>query len=183
MCYLRPKIAGRIFAVIIFCSGVSPLFGQDQNIELTEYEVKSGLLYRVCLFSVWPEMFDTDSIFVIAVIGEIEDGEEIVIPGNILIGNRKIDIRKVNSIHEIKDPKALFIYSSMSDSLELIIDYVKDKPILTFGDTKGFAERGVIVNFYLEEDGVEFEINRQFAEQSIVRLNAQLFAIGGRIIK
>ena len=181
MCYLRPIIAGSIFVAILFCSGISPLFGQEEISAQEEYAIKSANIHLICKFTEWPGMFDTDRPFVIAVIGEIDEGKEIVIPEDKLIGNRKIDIRKINSIDEIKDFEALFIYSSVSDSLELIIDYVKDMPILTFGDTKGFAERGVIFNFYIEDDFVKFEINRKYAQQSLIKINSQLYALG-RII-
>ena len=97
--------------------------------------------------------------------------------------NKKNYYRKINSIDEIKDSEALFIYSSLLDSLDLIIEYVKDKPILTFSDTEGFAERGVIFNFYIEDEFVKFEINRNFAQESLVRLNSQLFALGRIISK
>lgn len=183
MCYPRAKIAGSILVIILFCSGISPLYGQQKIGAAVEYTIKSANIYKICKFTEWPGMFDTTRPFVISVIGEIEDGKEIVIPEDKLIGNRKIDIRKINSIDEIKDSEALFIYSSVLDSLDLIIEYVKDKPILTFSDTEGFAERGVIFNFYIEDDFIKFEINRRYAQQSHVKLNSQLFALGRIISK
>lgn len=186
MFYLRLKIAGLIFVVIMFCAGFSPLYGQDdqqKSIELTEYVAKSAWFYGICKLTVWPGIIDTVSLFKIAVIGENNAGMEIIEPGNNLIGGRKIDFRKINSIAEIKDSEALFIYSSMSDSLESIIDYVKDKPILTFGDTKGFAERGVIINFYLEDNEVKFELNQKYYQQSLVTIRAQILIKGKKISK
>ncbi len=176
------KIAGSVLVIIFIYLSILPLYGQQIISADVEYTIKSANIYKICRFTEWPGVVDTTRHFVISVIGEFEDRKEIAIPKNRLIGNREIDIRKINTIDEIKDSEVLFIYSSVLDSLDLILEYVKDKPILTISDTEGFAERGVILNFYIEDDLVKFEINRNFAQQSLVRLNSQLFSLG-RIIQ
>ena len=50
--------------------------------------------------------------------------------------------------------------------------------VLTVADTPGFAERGVMINFFItREDKVRFEANLEEAENSGLRLSSQLLKL------
>ena len=175
-----------ICVIILFrlCTGYSGLNGQEVSDGIPaekEYALKSAYIYKICKFSIWPRMSETDSSFVISILGDMSSDKEIKIPEDKEIGNRKIVIKKIDDIDEIDDSEAVFICSSEADRLDLIIEYVQNKAILTFGDTEGFGERGVMFNFYLEDEYVKMEINRKFALESLVKPHSRLFTIG-RII-
>ncbi|NIM14623.1 MAG: DUF4154 domain-containing protein, partial [Candidatus Aminicenantes bacterium] len=59
---------------------------------------------------------------------------------------------------------------------------VGSKPILTVGDTKGFGQKGVIINLYIEKDAVRFEINHEASKKASLQMHSQLFAIG-KVVK
>jgi hypothetical protein len=48
----------------------------------------------------------------------------------------------------------------------LILSCTGNKPILTVSDTKGFAEKGVLINFYMMGDKIKFEINEKAVHES-----------------
>ena len=50
-------------------------------------------------------------------------------------------------------------------------------PILTVGETPRFIEQGGIVNFFLENGKVRFEINRSAAERSGLRISSRLLQL------
>ena len=56
----------------------------------------------------------------------------------------------------------MIFYSSQvleKDNSPNIIAFSKDKPILTIGDYDKYAENGVLINFYIEDNKIRFEIN------------------------
>jgi hypothetical protein len=53
----------------------------------------------------------------------------------------------------------LFIAKSAAPDLPKILAATKYKPILTIGDTPGFAQKGVHINLYVEKGSTKFEIN------------------------
>lgn len=60
---------------------------------------------------------------------------------------------------EAQECQMLFISRSEADRLEEILGWVKNRPVVTVGDTRGYAQRGVMVNFLLEKDLVNWEVN------------------------
>jgi hypothetical protein len=47
-----------------------------------------------------------------------------------------------------------------------IVEFSKEKGVLLIGDTQGYAETGVHVNFFLSEDRLRFEINETAIRES-----------------
>jgi len=158
----------------------SALYIYGQKIE--EYQLKSGFLYRICKYTRWPNSNDIKKPFVISILGRIPAGQEISIPQDQTIHKRKIHIRKIEQLEEIDGSDVLFIASSEANRLESILEYTDKKPILTVGDSRGFAQQGVMINFYLQSGGIRFEINYEATKKASLKMHSQLFAIG-RVVK
>jgi hypothetical protein len=58
-----------------------------------------------------------------------------------------------------------------------VVDSVKWLPILTIGDAPGFAKRGGIINFTLEENRVRFEVNVEAAKNAVLTISSRLLAL------
>jgi hypothetical protein len=153
-----------------------PLAVQDK-VELDESQIKSGFLYKICRFTRWSRKNATNSPIIISIIGETTPANELDIPEDKRIHERRIVIRKIKELPEIDNSHVLFITASESGRLDTILGYIADKDVLTVGDTKGFAQRGVIINFYREKSNVRFEINRDAVKKSPVKLSTQLFTV------
>jgi hypothetical protein len=147
-----------------------------------EYLLKSEIIYRICKFTKWPNPPDREKPFTISILGETTDEEEIKLPRGVTIDKRKILVRKIDRLSEINGSDVLFITSSQSDRLDAILDYIGSKPILTVGDTSGFAQRGVILNLYVQRNKVKFEINYDACKKASLQMHSQLFAVG-RVIR
>ena len=76
----------------------------------------------------------------------------------------------------------MFIASSEAFRIDSILDYIGTKPVLTVGDTSGFGEKGVIINLYIHNDSVGFEINYEASKKATLQINSQLCTIG-RLIR
>jgi hypothetical protein len=49
--------------------------------------------------------------------------------------------------------------------------------VLTVSDERGFAQQGVGINFYTEEDKVRFEINQDAVNRSGLRISSKLLSL------
>ena len=56
----------------------------------------------------------------------------------------------------------------------MVLSYSNDKPILTIGDTEGFAEKGIHINFYLREESTRFSINEKVVRDSPLKMDFRL---------
>jgi hypothetical protein len=142
-----------------------------------EYAIKSTIIYRICKYTQWPQPSDKNKPFTISILGKTTQEKEIKIPWR-TIDKRRIVIRKIRHLSEIDDSEVLFITSSEAYRIDAILDYTGNKPVLTVGDTKGFARKGVIINLYIHKNSVRFEINYGASKKASLHMHSQLFAIG-----
>ena len=71
----------------------------------------------------------------------------------------------------------LFITSGERLRLRAIIERTSRRPILTVGDTDGFARAGVLVNFYLDKTRVRFEVNADAIKVSGLKVSSRLLKL------
>ena len=65
---------------------------------------------------------------------------------------------------------------SQADVID-IINTVKSLPILTIGETPGFARRGCIINLIVEDNKVRFEVNLDAAKLADLNISSRLLAL------
>ena len=59
----------------------------------------------------------------------------------------------------------------MSNSLQSILNKVNKKNILTIGQSEGFCEKGVHINFYLDASKLKFQINEKAVRNSNLKIS------------
>jgi len=74
------------------------------------------------------------------------------------IAGRKVFLQRMTSISSIRDCHAVFISGSEKGSVRSITDLAINVIFFTIGDTEQFAQQGVIINMFLENNKVRFEI-------------------------
>jgi hypothetical protein len=164
---------------VILCIGfVTPLSAVTQQ---SEYTIKAVFLEHFTRFIEWPEsveIADDSFPFYVAVIGENPFGSILdQIYSEQKIKNRRVEIHYFSTPDEITDCHILFISGSNKEILTEILSYTKDKPILTVSDTKGFAESGVLINFYLAGNKIKFEINERAVHESGLVMSYRLLSL------
>ena len=82
-----------------------------------------------------------------------------IFAGGATLRKAKVKITYPRTPEEAQACQMLFISRSEGDRLEEILGWVRGRPIVTVGDTRGFGQRGVMVNFFLEQDHVAWEVN------------------------
>ncbi len=136
----------------------------------SEYTIKAVFLEHFTRFIEWPEssnIADTSYPFFIAIIGENPFGSILdQIYTEQKIRNKKVEILYISTPDGITDCHILFVSSSNKEILPEILSRTRNKPILTVSDTKGFAENGVLINFYLAGNKIKFEINETAVHES-----------------
>jgi hypothetical protein len=61
------------------------------------------------------------------------------------------------------------------------LEGLNSAPVLTIGDTDGYAQRGIMINMYLEDKRVRFEINAEAARTAGLRISAKLLKLAGKV--
>lgn len=147
-----------------------------------EYDVKAAFVYNFLKFIDWPsrDTGDTASIR-ICIAGDLPgsgpldrlDGQEVI--------GKELVVSHLARITDVAQCQVLFIASSEARQLSTIMAAVKGSAILTIGDAEGFARRGVIINFIIQNKKVRFEINAEAARQAGLKISSKLMKLSSTV--
>lgn len=145
-----------------------------------EHEVKAAFLYNFAKFVTWPDNAFTspEAPLVIAVLGKDPFGQ--VLENTLRakkIGAREIHIERYASIAAIRSPHVLFVANSELATLPEIVNACRGKPILLVGDMEDFAQKGGVVNFYIETSKIRFAISIEAARKAQLQISSQLLKL------
>jgi hypothetical protein len=98
------------------------------------------------------------------------------------VSGRKLQIDQLVDLQQARDCQIVFIASSEKAQLKEILEGLQGANVLTVGDTKGFAEQGGMINFVLENDRVQFEVNRKAAEQAGLKISSKLLSVAKLVV-
>lgn len=142
----------------ILCSNI--IAQTDINI------VKAAYIDKFLLFTQFPPAGNEDKIL-IGILGD-----------NVLFNtlsnyysksknNKKnIEVKFLSNLRDLNKFRVVYISNTEKHRLKSILNSLKELPILTIGDNEGFAQDGVMINFYIFEKKLRFEINEQAAKNS-----------------
>lgn len=142
-----------------------------------EYAVKAAFIHNIAKFVEWPKPVAGGGKLRLCLLGDNPFGEEIAVLHGKPIGSLQWEVRTVDP-DGVKSCQVLFIADSMQHQIGQIRQRINGNAVLTVGDTRGYAEQGVMINFYLEDNKVRFEINREVAMHAGLRISSQLLRLG-----
>lgn len=142
-----------------------------------EYEVKAAFIHNIAKFIEWPAPVSGGKLR-LCILGDDPFGENIGVLRGKALGERVWEVHPVGRSADLKSCQVLFIAASEQGDIGRIRQRLNGSAVLTVGDTPGYAEQGVMVNFYLEENKVRFEINRAASARGGFRIGSQLLRLG-----
>lgn len=145
-----------------------------------EYAVKAAFVYDFSKFVTWPERaFKAQySQVSICVLGDNPFGGALdrIVAGKTVSG-RTFRVLYPASAVEARTCQIVFISRSEQPQLKTILDVLAASSALTVGDTAGYAGQGVMINLFLENDRVRFEINDEAAQRAGIDISSKLLSL------
>src|SRR6202051_5038472 len=153
----------------------------------SEYLIKAGFIYNFANLVQWPStsFAQPESPIVIVILGEDHFGGTLdhALEGK-KVNARSFVIKRARSVSELqrtlgpqKECQILYVSSSEMPHLGEAIQMLKGVPVLTIGETPGFAKNGGIINLILEDNKVRFEANVQAAKEADLNISSRLLAL------
>ena len=174
-----PPIGRRAAAFIrLLCGLMLFLMLAPAHAGPSEYDLKAAFIHNIAKFVEWPAAPHTSGILKLCVLGQNPFGNALDALRDKQIGGLNWEIAPANSRTNLKECGVLFIAASENGNLRQILDGIKGSTVLTLGDTDGYAEQGVMVNFYLDDNKVRFEINLEPASRAGLKISSKLIRVG-----
>jgi hypothetical protein len=176
--------------ILLFIIFASPL--QAKDLEVTEYEIKAGFIYRFLLFVKWPDqndvvnLSDEDETIVIGIVGKDPFKNYFTSVENKIVPtiNKRLEIRRFDSFSddpEIKKCQVLYISSSERKNLGSIFSTLNNAPILTISEVNNFCENGGIINLVTIGDRIRYEVNISKAKRLGFIMNSSFLKAAIRV--
>jgi hypothetical protein len=166
---------------LVLSLGILLLSGaRAQSPAAGEYQVKAAFLFNFAKFVEWPPTSfpDASAPLRICVFGRDPFGEELRnITSEKTVNGRKLEVNQVVDLQLARTCHIIFIASSETAQLKRILESLRGTNALTVSDAKGFTEQGGMINFVLENDRVQFEVNRKAAEQAGLKISSKLLSV------
>src|ERR1700681_1021652 len=142
-----------------------------------ECEIKAAFLYNFTKFVDWPArtFANADVPIVIGVLGDSPCAQALErLVKDRKVNGRTIVVRQIASAAEAKVTQLLFVGSAHEAQFAGLKPAIESLPVLTVGESPGFATLGGAVDFVPQGDKIRFEINIGVAERAGLKISAQL---------
>ncbi|MBE9469173.1 MAG: YfiR family protein [Bacteroidetes bacterium] len=158
------------------------LFANALQAQVSEYNHKAAFIERFTRFIEWPNSIERDT-FKLAVIGKTPlkaTLSELFI--DLKIKGHNVELIYTNNLNDLTKVNLIFISKSEKKRINEILAFTDKYPILTIGDSKGFCDKGVHINMYVDDNYIRYEINQDAIEKSDLKVSSQLLS-SAKIIK
>jgi hypothetical protein len=165
-----------LITMVLGCA-MSAAFGADVA---PEPLVKAEFIERISRLVEWPdESFSSaESAFALCLIGDDPFGDYLLKMSKArTIQGRRITLTRVSDLGRLGLCNVVFVSHSEDKRLDKILEQTSGRPILTVADSSGFAERGVLVNFYRSGQNVRFEVNVGAVDKSGLHISSKILRL------
>jgi hypothetical protein len=142
-----------------------------------EYRVKAAFLLNFLKFAQWPDPDGTTDPFVIGVLlpdpfsSELDEAARAT-----KISGRRVEVRRFRKLSDVRRCHILFVPRDVEFSSADLAQAGR----LTVGEIPTFLADGGIINFYLQDHQVRFEIDPNAAKLAGIHINANVLQLGTR---
>lgn len=177
MAFLSVRAAS--LAVRLLCACALWLTLAPAHAGPSEYELKAAFVYQIAKFVAWPP---ANAPLRFCVLGGNPFGAALEDIRGKPVNERKLEVVQLSAAADPRECNLLFVAAPAERHLERIVAISRGAGLLTLGDTDGFAKRGAMVNFFLEDGKVRFEINLDAVRQGGLKISSKLLTLA-RIVE
>jgi hypothetical protein len=93
-----------------------------------------------------------------------------------------VSVRTEVPANQARTCQVVFVAPSESGRVGQLLSQLADKPVLTVGDSAGFAAHGGVIGLSMQANHVRFEINMVAARRANLKLSSQLLKVATQVI-
>ncbi|MDQ6979730.1 MAG: YfiR family protein [Mariprofundaceae bacterium] len=94
-----------------------------------------------------------------------------------MIHKYPVNIRYIQSLKQLKNAQVLYVPKMNHRAMKKLLQTVRGKKVLTISDSRGFAQRGGMIQLYRKAQNMRLKINLHAAQQAGLRIRSSLLKI------
>lgn len=155
----------------------APDAGEGTSPSSREYHLKAAFLRYVAKYIEWPKDSIKDGNLNICILGQVPSFEGLNSINGKVVNDLTLNIKKILSVDESSACQLVFVSTTENDHIPEIVTKLQKKPILSFGDMSGFAEKGGDMNFYIANNRLAIMVNLPPIAESNLKVNPQMLRL------
>ena len=170
------------FIFILLTSLVS--VSSAENGQFSEGSIKAAYIFNFLRFVEWPEVPTNFDVCV------LNPKKSYMSPFEALesqtLGGRKLMIEYLKAEElptQLKQCHVLFVTDNDDGDQAMALNYSKDLPILTIGESSDFLENGGMVYLANRNNKIRFDISLDPVEQSDLRITSRILRLADNVIQ
>jgi len=146
-------------------------------------KIKASFIYNFTKNFAWPE--SPSGEFTIAILGNNPSliGYLTEMSNTKTVGSKKIVVKNISAITEIVKPEILFILPDKSQTLTEAVAKFKGKGTLIITEKTGLAKVGAAINFVIEQNKINFELNKTSASKAGLTVGAKIESLALKVLE
>jgi hypothetical protein len=163
-------------AFLLFCSP-----GRAQDV--TESSLKAAFLYNFAKFTEWPrDVLPATGSFTACVLGDtpVRESLQRTVSGRVLSG-RAIAVSDVQLDGELRSCHLLYVSGRTGARTSAVVAALGDAPVLTISELDGFTQLGGIVQLFVANGQMRFNLNLAAARHVRLVLSSKLIVLAAHV--
>jgi hypothetical protein len=175
---------GARLALLALAAGAM-LLSRRAAAEPSEAELKAEVVERFVRFVDWdPRDLPNDVEFEVCVIGDSAMTPHLrnIAKKRKLRGRRAV-VSVLDKVEQVVDCHLVMIAGGDRKRLRSVISRTDGRPILTIAEASGAADQGAIINLFVQDNHIKFEVNALAAKDSGLKVRAKLLRAAARVVR
>lgn len=172
--------------LLVYCISWGAVFRATAAEKSDESSVKAAFLFQFTRFIDWPAGADSSKDFSICVLEQPQVAKSLeVVTESKSVHGKKISVNALTGGDSFEKCSILYIGMTEHEKVKQVLSRVaalRNHAILTVSHARGLAQDGVMINFFLEDDHLRFEVNINAAKNANLALSSQILKLA-RIIE
>jgi hypothetical protein len=139
--------------------------------------MKAVYIEKITRFIDWPAA-GSEKDSTVFVIGVYEDSKFYSALDDVFKGkkikDKKVFVNKITTPNQLNSCDICYFSGKDISELKKFVKEANNNGVLTISEYNGFGEAGIHINFYLEDDKLKFEINKESTDQGKFRISSLL---------
>jgi uncharacterized protein DUF4154 len=172
----------RVFYLVLTCI----LFSNSVNaIDFRESDIKAAYIYNFLHFIEWPT--NNNSPLNICIYGSNESAVASFdsMPTSTKTGKllNVIFIKTSEKSPAFDICQTIFINKTSTKNTQSILDIARSNHILTIGESKNFIKQGGMINFFIANEKIGFNINEVELKKSDLKISSQILRLANKVFR
>jgi len=179
----RRSIGRRLVMIALCLMILGAKYAHTEPLIGLEYNVKAGFIYNFAKFVEWPpDAFENNNVMGLCFVSDNPMSDVLFKLNDQTVSDKKIKVRKCEDDDSIEGCN-IFYFGTMDKSyIQGKLTELNNRSVLTVGEIEGFAQMGGIINFFMEQKRLRFEVNVDAARKAGLKLSSQIL-MSAEIVK